>query len=156
MQEYAGVMGCPSDKATIEHLNWDGPFSWWAGLKEEDLVICCGSCNSSRGQTSLPTWFASSYCVQRGITASTVAEEVKHYLDGQPPGTVNLRSVESNPDWARIAKEWEDGGDVLGVLIWRQWPWGDLWVVGTFIGVNLIFNSFAYVALGLNARRLPV
>jgi uncharacterized membrane protein HdeD (DUF308 family) len=45
---------------------------------------------------------------------------------------------------------------LLGVLIWRQWPWGDLWVVGTFIGINMIFNGFAYVTLGLNARRLPV
>lgn len=83
MQEYIGVRGCPRDKATIEHLNRDGPFYWLGGLNEEDLVICCGSCNSSRGQKSLAAWFASSYCVQRRITASTVAEEVKQYLKRQ-------------------------------------------------------------------------
>lgn len=83
MQKYAGVRGCPSDKATIEHLNRNGPFYWSDGLNEDDLVICCGSCNSSRGQKSLASWFASSYCVQRRITASTVAEEVKQYLNRQ-------------------------------------------------------------------------
>jgi hypothetical protein len=83
MQEYPGVKGCPSDKATIEHLNWNGPFRWSKGLKEEDLVICCGSCNSSRGQKLLTAWFASSYCLQRGIAASTVTEEVKQYLERQ-------------------------------------------------------------------------
>jgi hypothetical protein len=87
MQEHAAAIGCPSDKATIEHLNENPPFSWSDGLKEEDFVICCGSCNASRGQKSLTAWFTSSYCVKRGITASTVAEEVKQYLERQVPGT---------------------------------------------------------------------
>jgi uncharacterized membrane protein HdeD (DUF308 family) len=45
---------------------------------------------------------------------------------------------------------------LLGVLIWRQWPFSGLWVVGTFIGVNMIFNGITYVVLGLNVRKLPV
>jgi uncharacterized membrane protein HdeD (DUF308 family) len=44
---------------------------------------------------------------------------------------------------------------LLGVLIWRQWPVSALWLVGTFIGVNMIFNGVTYVALGLNVRKLP-
>jgi hypothetical protein len=80
MQEHAGVRGCPKDKVTIEHMNWDGPFYWADGLKEEDLVLCCGSCNSSRGKKTLLEWFASDYCKQKGITANTVADEVKQYL----------------------------------------------------------------------------
>jgi uncharacterized membrane protein HdeD (DUF308 family) len=44
---------------------------------------------------------------------------------------------------------------LLGVLIWRQWPISGLWVVGTFIGVNMICNGATYVAVGLRARRLP-
>jgi hypothetical protein len=80
MQEHTGVKGSPRDKATIEHLNLDGPFYWAKGLKEEDLVLCCGSCNSSRGQKILIEWFASEYCKQKGITANTVADEVKQYL----------------------------------------------------------------------------
>jgi hypothetical protein len=80
MREYAGVKGCPSDKATIEHLNWKGPFYWSGGLKEEDLVLCCGACNSSRGTKLLAVWFTSLYCREKGISAATVADEVKKYL----------------------------------------------------------------------------
>lgn len=44
---------------------------------------------------------------------------------------------------------------LLGVMIWRQWPFSGLWVVGTFIGVNMICNGASYVALGLKVRQLP-
>jgi hypothetical protein len=85
MKEHLGVLGCPSDKATIEHLNRHGPFYWKDGLLEADLVLCCGSCNSSRGTKRLFDWFKSPYCVQKGITASTVADEVKWYLRMELP-----------------------------------------------------------------------
>jgi uncharacterized membrane protein HdeD (DUF308 family) len=45
---------------------------------------------------------------------------------------------------------------VLGVLIWRQWPFDALYVVGLFLGIDLLFSGASYIALGLNARRLPV
>jgi hypothetical protein len=80
MKKYAGVRGCASDKATIEHLNRNGPFYWSHDLKEEDLVLCCGACNASRGTKLLAVWFTSPYCRKKGINAATVADEVKRYL----------------------------------------------------------------------------
>jgi hypothetical protein len=80
MKVYAGVGGCMIDRATIEHLNRHGPFYWWTGLKEEELVLCCGRCNSSRGTKRLEDWFRSRYCVENGISVTTVAEEVRQYL----------------------------------------------------------------------------
>ena len=68
------------DSATIEHLNRDGPFYWEDGLSAEDIVICCGACNSSRGAKLLTEWFGSRYCVERTINSSTVAEPVQTYL----------------------------------------------------------------------------
>ena len=97
MQAHLGLRGCKGDKATIEHLNWEGPFYWSDGLKEEDLVICCGSCNSSRGKKTLRVWFASTYCVQRGISASTVADEVKRYLERQKPEDGNHLCKNGDP-----------------------------------------------------------
>ena len=80
------------DMPTIEHLHEKPPFYWEEGLKEEGLAICCGSCNSSRGNKSLREWFQTSYCTQRDmpINSSTVAEPVRRYLrspacTGQPP-----------------------------------------------------------------------
>ncbi|MCX6773654.1 MAG: hypothetical protein NTY68_01495 [Candidatus Micrarchaeota archaeon] len=69
------------DCATIEHLNFDGPFYWKKGLKIEDVVICCGSCNSSRGVKLLPDWFRTEYCITKDINEKTVAEPVKEYLN---------------------------------------------------------------------------
>jgi len=55
------------DSATIEHLNCDGPFYWSDGLQPEDIVICCGSCNSSRGAKKLTEWFTTRYCIEKNI-----------------------------------------------------------------------------------------
>lgn len=79
MKAYCGVIGCPGDKATIEHLNRGGPF-YWPELNEEHLVIACSRCNASRGCKRLADWFASSYCHERGIRVKTVAARVKKYL----------------------------------------------------------------------------
>jgi uncharacterized membrane protein HdeD (DUF308 family) len=44
----------------------------------------------------------------------------------------------------------------LGVMIWRQWPLSGLYVVGLFLGINLLLSGVGYVSLGLAARKLPV
>ena len=44
---------------------------------------------------------------------------------------------------------------LLGVLIWRQWPFSGLYVVGLFVGINLVISGASYLNLGLAARRLP-
>jgi hypothetical protein len=71
------------DCATIEHLSSDPPFYWSEGLQAHDIVICCGSCNSSRGVKKLADWFKSPYCVAGNINENTVDEPVKSYLKRQ-------------------------------------------------------------------------
>jgi uncharacterized membrane protein HdeD (DUF308 family) len=44
---------------------------------------------------------------------------------------------------------------LLGVLIWRDFPESALWVIGTFVGIDLVFNGLSWVMLGLAARALP-
>jgi uncharacterized membrane protein HdeD (DUF308 family) len=44
---------------------------------------------------------------------------------------------------------------VLGVLIWRQWPESGLWVIGLFIGIDMIFYGWALVMLAIGVRSLP-
>jgi uncharacterized membrane protein HdeD (DUF308 family) len=43
---------------------------------------------------------------------------------------------------------------VLGILIWNQWPVSGLWVIGLFVGIDLIFSGWSSVMLALAARRL--
>lgn len=45
---------------------------------------------------------------------------------------------------------------VLGVLIWRQWPISGLYVIGLFLGINLVISGATYISLGVAARKLPV
>ncbi len=41
----------------------------------------------------------------------------------------------------------------LGIMIWQQMPFSGLWVIGTFLGIDLIFNGWSYVLLGLSVRQ---
>lgn len=69
------------DSATIEHLSPRRPFYWSEGMTADNIVICCGACNSSRSSHDLHDWFQTRYCLERGICASSVSEPVKAYLD---------------------------------------------------------------------------
>jgi uncharacterized membrane protein HdeD (DUF308 family) len=44
---------------------------------------------------------------------------------------------------------------ILGVLIWQEWPASALWVIGLFMGINLIFRGFNWIGLGMALRSLP-
>jgi uncharacterized membrane protein HdeD (DUF308 family) len=41
---------------------------------------------------------------------------------------------------------------VLGILILAQWPVSGLWVIGLFVGIELIFYGGAWIALALRLR----
>jgi len=41
---------------------------------------------------------------------------------------------------------------VLGFLILNEWPSSSLWVIGLFIGIDLIFNGWSWVILALTVR----
>ncbi|WP_152052084.1 HdeD family acid-resistance protein [Tautonia marina] len=44
---------------------------------------------------------------------------------------------------------------LLGLLIWRQWPEASLWVIGLFVGLEVLFTGWTWVMLALLLRRLP-
>jgi uncharacterized membrane protein HdeD (DUF308 family) len=41
---------------------------------------------------------------------------------------------------------------LLGVAIWRQWPLDGLWVIGLFVGIEMMFSGLAWLMLGLAVR----
>jgi uncharacterized membrane protein HdeD (DUF308 family) len=41
---------------------------------------------------------------------------------------------------------------LLGIAIWRGWPASSLWVIGLFIGIDLVFNGWLWVMLGLMVK----
>jgi uncharacterized membrane protein HdeD (DUF308 family) len=43
---------------------------------------------------------------------------------------------------------------VLGIMIWQQWPVSGLWVIGLFVGIDLMFTGWTWVMLALAIRNL--
>ena len=41
---------------------------------------------------------------------------------------------------------------VLGLMILAQWPASGLWVIGLFIGIDLVFYGLAWIAIALGLR----
>jgi len=44
---------------------------------------------------------------------------------------------------------------VLGVAIWRQWPLSGLWVIGVFVGIEMLTSGLSWLMLGLAVRSAP-
>lgn len=64
-----------SDWYSIEHLNYLPPWN-----NPATVVICCWSCNSSRGNKKIRDWLATTYCLERKIDVETVSEVVRKYI----------------------------------------------------------------------------
>jgi uncharacterized membrane protein HdeD (DUF308 family) len=41
---------------------------------------------------------------------------------------------------------------ILGVLIWNRWPESGLWVIGLFVGIDLLIHGWSWVILALTVR----
>lgn len=41
---------------------------------------------------------------------------------------------------------------ILGIMIWQAWPAAALWVIGLFVGINLIFRGVNWITLGMAVR----
>lgn len=41
---------------------------------------------------------------------------------------------------------------ILGMLIYSSWPVSGFWVIGTFIGIDLILSGWTWIVLSLTAR----
>jgi uncharacterized membrane protein HdeD (DUF308 family) len=44
---------------------------------------------------------------------------------------------------------------VLGILIWQEWPESALWVIGLFVGIDMLFAGWSWVMLALAVRGMP-
>ena len=49
----------------------------------DNIALCCGSCNASKGTKLLNDWLNSKYCLTKGITKDNVATVVKDFLNRQ-------------------------------------------------------------------------
>ena len=45
---------------------------------------------------------------------------------------------------------------LLGIMILRGWPLTGVWVIGLFVGIEMIFNGWYWIMLALGIRNVPV
>lgn len=43
---------------------------------------------------------------------------------------------------------------ILGILIWRQWPLSGLWVIGLFVGIEMLLYGWSLVMLSIAAKNM--
>ena len=43
---------------------------------------------------------------------------------------------------------------ILAFMVWRTWPVSSVWVIGTLVGISMIFSGFSRLMLSITARRL--
>jgi len=43
---------------------------------------------------------------------------------------------------------------ILAILIWRSWPASTEWVIGTLVGISMLFSGVARLTVSLAARRV--
>jgi uncharacterized membrane protein HdeD (DUF308 family) len=41
---------------------------------------------------------------------------------------------------------------LLGVMLWRNWPESSLWVIGVFVGIDLLLHGWSAIFLALSVR----
>ena len=46
----------------------------------DNIALCCGSCNASKGTKLLSDWLNSTYCLRKGINQNNVSPIVKNHL----------------------------------------------------------------------------
>jgi uncharacterized membrane protein HdeD (DUF308 family) len=44
---------------------------------------------------------------------------------------------------------------ILGIFIWKNWPWDAKVILTIFIGIEIIFNGWTWIMLALSARQIP-
>ena len=43
---------------------------------------------------------------------------------------------------------------ILAIMIWRTWPASTMWVIGTLVGISMVFSGCARLTISLAARRV--
>ena len=44
---------------------------------------------------------------------------------------------------------------ILGILIWREWPESKEWVIGLFVGLDMLFDGWSLVMTALAVKSVP-
>jgi len=87
-----------------------------------------------------------------GLASLTLALAIYLFAEGILEFVLSFR-LRPMPGWAWLLF---DGVItlILAVMIWRTWPSSTLWVIGTLVGVSMLFSGVSRLVLSIGARRV--
>jgi hypothetical protein len=75
---YCGKNFGDNTPPTWEHIINDASI-----ISLENIALCCGPCNSSKGQKELTEWLKSPYCLRNDINMDVVADVVLKAIEAK-------------------------------------------------------------------------
>ena len=78
---YCGILFNDSDNNRKTRRTWEHIINKIEINGADNISLCCGSCNASKGNKLLAEWLKSKYCESKGINKDTVALVVKKHLN---------------------------------------------------------------------------
>ncbi|HAY70856.1 MAG TPA: HNH endonuclease [Saprospirales bacterium] len=78
---YCGIPFRESDKNRKTRKTWEHIVNDIRINGSDNIALCCGSCNASKGNKKLEEWLKSKYCITKNISHDTVGMVVKKHLN---------------------------------------------------------------------------
>ncbi len=78
---YCGTLFTDSNKNRKTRKTWEHIINDIRINGTENIALCCGSCNASKGNKKLEDWLKSKYCESRNIKYESVSDVVKRHLE---------------------------------------------------------------------------
>jgi hypothetical protein len=78
---YCGIQFTNSNISHKSRSTWEHIINDIRINGPENIALCCGSCNASKGAKPLEEWLESKYCNTKGITINNVASIVKEHIE---------------------------------------------------------------------------
>jgi hypothetical protein len=87
---FAGNQGPRGQRKSWEHIVNDETI-----VNEQNIALCCISCNASKGVKPLSRWLQSRFCLQRAITSESIAEVAQAALVSEQKSPISVSSETS-------------------------------------------------------------
>lgn len=78
---YCGISFIVSDTNRKTRPTWEHIINDIRINNSENIALCCGSCNASKGNKQLEDWLKSLYCLRKNISRESVAKVVQKHLE---------------------------------------------------------------------------
>jgi hypothetical protein len=77
---YCGIRFSVSDQNRKSKKTWEHIINDIKINGSDNIALCCGSCNASKGNKNLIDWLTSKYCTMKNINQDTVAIVVRKHI----------------------------------------------------------------------------